>query len=83
MTLSRKQTPLLSRDVHAMHRICNGIAAKRAQAANTLPAPEGWQPPKRGRVRRALEWFAAQVTGIKDPPLGEACREPSTHLDPL
>lgn len=65
-----------------MHRICTAIANRRRDQANTLPAPEGWQPPKQGRIRRAIEWVATQVTGIKEPQLGEAYRETPTHLDP-
>lgn len=88
--ISLKSHPLqdLSSTRHAavMHMVCTRIAAQRRREANTLPPPEDWQAPKPGLIRRAVEWFARQVTGIPTPPeLGEAYRDENNnrHPDPL
>ena len=93
MTLRRHAITNLSSSDHAptMHRICQRIAARRQSEADTLPAPDDWQPVKPSKSSRLLRGikhlralFLLRMTGIRSPELGEAYRyETSNHLDPL
>lgn len=92
MITLRKPIATLHDDAETLSIVCDRIATRKAlaahDAANTLPAPEGYTP-RRSWCQRLWEAFCQGITGLprgqRGMELGEAYRDEATnsHADPL